>query len=549
VAYDCLAHGWSVIPVDIQKRPILKRWRKWQTERPTRARVTQWMQYDRRTAGVAVICGDVSGGLVVLDFDDVPTYNAFVRHRPELAQSYTVKTSRGYHVYLYVDAPTPSEKRPNLDIQSNGKYVVGAGSHHASGESYEVFADLPVKRVPELDELLPSVATTQAPQAPRIARSGNSSQRAQIPTNGNLESTITAELTARGWTQRGDWLNGCCVSPDHDDQNPSGGFNTTNGVYHCFVCGTPSKPLLTVAGWLGIDVPRGTPASPAPAAHPNLALKYPDRRAMPLLFVVDAWLTAGNPTTAPLADVAQFAQSHGWACDVQRLRYLVRHYGTAMHVSIDGDVIGMPSLTELSKRFIGRRGPGPAYTLPPDLDPTTRGGGTSARSWLFYADRKSKPTPSRYAMRRLGYKSHQTPITHARKSGINVIRGNRNELTAEEADALPYRVSYWRAERTHGIRRHFEDRADAVAWAGDALKALVAIVQHANTYIVQATCKLLECHRLDIIQSYMFLLPVQAPVIPPLRLPVPLKRAKPIPKRRKRPGRVRYGMRFEVSNL
>ena len=68
--------GISVVPVseDGTKSPALPAWKAYQQERPSEEQVAAWFQYDRK--GIGFICGHVSGGLEVLDFDDLATYDA-----------------------------------------------------------------------------------------------------------------------------------------------------------------------------------------------------------------------------------------------------------------------------------------------------------------------------------------------------------------------------------------------------------------------------------------------------------------------------------------
>jgi len=78
---------------------------------------------------------------MVIDFDDHLRYQRFCRHLPQFAESYTVKTRRGFHVYYRTQQKVPTHQFDGGDIKSEKSYVVAAGSRIA-GFLYKV-----VKRI------------------------------------------------------------------------------------------------------------------------------------------------------------------------------------------------------------------------------------------------------------------------------------------------------------------------------------------------------------------------------------------------------------------
>src|SRR5687767_1396060 len=52
-------------------------WKIYQKRLPTRQKIALWFD-GRFLQGLCIICGKVSGGLEVLDFDDMSTYETFV---------------------------------------------------------------------------------------------------------------------------------------------------------------------------------------------------------------------------------------------------------------------------------------------------------------------------------------------------------------------------------------------------------------------------------------------------------------------------------------
>ena len=122
--------GYSVIPirgdtsVAEPKRPSMK-WRRFQ-RRIADGRELEIM-FKERAGALAVVCGQVSR-LLVIDFDDHLRYRRFCRHMPQFADSYTVKTRRGYHVYFRTGEKVPSHQFDGGDIKGERSYVVAPPS-------------------------------------------------------------------------------------------------------------------------------------------------------------------------------------------------------------------------------------------------------------------------------------------------------------------------------------------------------------------------------------------------------------------------------------
>ncbi|MEM9955365.1 MAG: bifunctional DNA primase/polymerase [Chloroflexota bacterium] len=78
----------------------------------------------------AVLCGQISKNLFVLDFDKVRRYREFTKAFPELAQNtLTVKTRRGYHVYLRAMTTMPrTQHLGHMELLGEGSYVIGPQS-------------------------------------------------------------------------------------------------------------------------------------------------------------------------------------------------------------------------------------------------------------------------------------------------------------------------------------------------------------------------------------------------------------------------------------
>jgi hypothetical protein len=132
------ARGWSILPV-CGKEPRLRSWLPYQSKPPTERQLRKWFGNGKVT-GLAVICGPVSGGLVVMDFDDREAYKRWAAGHPELARTVpTVESRRGYHLYFRCQLGRSFHVK--IDGQAVGElkgsgYIVLPPSKHPTGHTY-----------------------------------------------------------------------------------------------------------------------------------------------------------------------------------------------------------------------------------------------------------------------------------------------------------------------------------------------------------------------------------------------------------------------------
>jgi len=118
-----LAAHYSIVPVtpDGLKTPATRSWKEHMREPPSESLVREW--YARTpTPGIAFVCGEVSLGLEVIDFDRdadsvFPAWLALVEAEwPDLLNRVSiVKTPKGYHVWL---------RCPDMHTPGNAKLAV-----------------------------------------------------------------------------------------------------------------------------------------------------------------------------------------------------------------------------------------------------------------------------------------------------------------------------------------------------------------------------------------------------------------------------------------
>lgn len=131
-----LGRGFSVIPVAKTKKPLIE-WAEFQTRRPTPVEIQGW--WDKwPDANVGIVTGKLSG-LTVIDCDsDAGITRVAQLGGKEWAGAPTVKTSRGIQYYCKFDERAVNRHTvvEDVDIRSEGGFVVAPPSVHASGKTY-----------------------------------------------------------------------------------------------------------------------------------------------------------------------------------------------------------------------------------------------------------------------------------------------------------------------------------------------------------------------------------------------------------------------------
>jgi hypothetical protein len=138
-----VTYGLSVIPLKPGEKVPLIKWEAYQNTPPSLDEVQKW--FKDCSNNIAIVCGRVSGNLVVIDFDDKEVYEKAIKEiendqelKDIVDNTWLVQTGKGFHIYLRVDSdkPVKSTKLPKIDIKGEGGYVVAPPSLHPSGKRY-----------------------------------------------------------------------------------------------------------------------------------------------------------------------------------------------------------------------------------------------------------------------------------------------------------------------------------------------------------------------------------------------------------------------------
>ena len=194
-----------------------------------------------------VVCG--YGNLVVIDCDDDRVSDAV---KETLPKTFTVKTGRGglHFYYICKDFDKPIRLKESVlgdlgDVQFTGKQVVGPGSIHPNGNTYEVIENADIAEVSAsqirfaLKDFLQSNVLQSLEDEKEISR------------RYNISVSITDVVPLSNLKRRGNEYQG--PHPIHGSTNFERGgpgnftINVDKNVWHCFRHDTGGGPLSWIA--------------------------------------------------------------------------------------------------------------------------------------------------------------------------------------------------------------------------------------------------------------------------------------------------------------
>ena len=158
--YDKL--GLSYIPVDYQtKKPSID-WKPFQERKLTEEEKERYFNNGHDT-NLSIVCGKISNNLSVIDFDKPEAmYEFFPKDKKDILKAtLSVKTARGYHIYIRTPQPLISRKIPGIvDILSDGHLALAPPSKHPSGAMYEMIGPEEIICITDFNEVFWKKAET-----------------------------------------------------------------------------------------------------------------------------------------------------------------------------------------------------------------------------------------------------------------------------------------------------------------------------------------------------------------------------------------------------
>lgn len=195
--------GFSVIPIGAKsKKPSLRSWDRYKTERPTREQICKWFAGKKN---IAVIMGEVSNGLACRDFDESSEYDLWKSAHSDLARTLpTAETAKGYHVYFRGHCEG-IKKLSNGELRGSRCYCVLPPSTHPTGAIYRWINPINDGNLLEISPLDAGFITTElTPQTPETAETQIYQQIAITP---KIKAAIERTLPKRTGTRNREIFN------------------------------------------------------------------------------------------------------------------------------------------------------------------------------------------------------------------------------------------------------------------------------------------------------------------------------------------------------
>ncbi len=238
-----LTMGVSVVPVEPMLKACVIRWREYEHRQPSLSELRRWFQGG--TSNLAAVCG--TGGLIVLDFDDLKHYASFIYRSGELGKTYTEFTGRGAHLFYQVDEPKTA-RFIECESLGLGHLCMVAPSIHPSGSIYRPALN-PCNQVNQVStgELFSLLSPTEKRNQEPMAGTTRPTIPGSTITGTGLVKDIKAAFNLLEYAQSitrmkpsgadGRWWLGRC--PLHDDRSPSMWVDAQRQVWGCH---SPSCP-------------------------------------------------------------------------------------------------------------------------------------------------------------------------------------------------------------------------------------------------------------------------------------------------------------------
>lgn len=248
--------GISTIPLPLhsKKKPLIK-WKPYQKRLPSIKEMLRWYKKD---ANIAIVCG--WKGLVILDFDDMSAYPEWLKSHTLYADTYTVETDRGKHLYYYVEnykdvSGTRGLKTEEAEIR-HSNYCLLPPSVHPNGKIYKVINGnsdeiMTIQNVSEIALPLPSMgggaSKDKAVSLPPHTRQSLSDSSPIIAIK---NSVLITDLFPRCYPSGDHYAIAHCPSKSHSngDRNPSLSLDLETNRCQCL------KPGCLLNGLHGNDV-------------------------------------------------------------------------------------------------------------------------------------------------------------------------------------------------------------------------------------------------------------------------------------------------------
>ncbi len=214
------------------------------------------LEWIERGNNYALLTG--AGELVVIDFDNPKTFDQWHDEAGDLAETFTVKTNRGFHVY-YLSSDLRSWRGDGFEVMGKGKAIMGPGCKHPSGAIYQPLTPPKIRTIETLDFPLLSEKPPKLPEPPRVKpehlgggvvkKIKNHYLILDLIQNSELAGRVRLKSSDH---KKGRWFAGRC--PFHGDKQPSFWIDTERNLFGCRSCGKRGDVLNFFSIWQGLTI-------------------------------------------------------------------------------------------------------------------------------------------------------------------------------------------------------------------------------------------------------------------------------------------------------
>lgn len=247
--------GVPILPCYQDSKAILQGYGPYRNSAPDLEFLFRWIKDQGNNYALAT----GHSGLVVLDFDDPEVYSIWSDQVGSLADTFTVRTARGYHVYYQSD-DVRSWKAEGVEVLGKGKAVMGAYCNHPDGGIYQPINQPLIRSIdtvsdfPLLSNSRP-VASAVPDHAPGWIKSPGSSSDpiSRIKYTWRILEALRLlqPVTFQSLEGSGKWRRGLC--PFHDDHKSSFWIDTERDLFGCHACHAHGDVINLVALTHGIS--------------------------------------------------------------------------------------------------------------------------------------------------------------------------------------------------------------------------------------------------------------------------------------------------------
>jgi hypothetical protein len=174
----------------------------------------------------------LKGGITALDFDNAGSYFLWKREAPkELRESFSVRSGRGWHVYVKLKEPFKTIARIDRGGEVRGRGImVVPPSIHKNGKCYQRLNESQICEVVSVDELRVryTLAFHDEGDIGKIKGFDGDTLVSEILRNIRIDKYLS-RFTDVEWNGSA-WM---CRCPFHNDNNPSMQVNIEHGWAYC----------------------------------------------------------------------------------------------------------------------------------------------------------------------------------------------------------------------------------------------------------------------------------------------------------------------------